>query len=178
MNKYIIGILTFAAGAAVGSVVTWQLLKNKYEQIAQEEIDSVKEVFSKRAEKEKEENEVEKNDVAETRPNLDKPDLSEYASILEENNYAEEPHMPEDVPYFIPVDDYGEFDDYETHLLTAYIDGTLLDDNDEIIDNPDDLVGEHTIFSAYQNKEEDTIYVRNDQKKCDYEILLIDEVYM
>lgn len=175
MNKYIIGILTFAAGAAVGSVVTWQLVKNKYEQIAQEEIDSVKEVFSKRSEKEKD---VEKINVDKTHPNLDKPDLSEYASILENNNYTEEPHIPEDAPYFITADEYGEFDDYGALLLTAFVDGTLVDDNDEIVDNPDEIVGEHTIFSAYQNKEEDTIYVRNDQKKCDYEILLLDEVYM
>lgn len=35
-------LLAFIAGAGIGSVCTWQLLKRKYEQIAQEEIDSVK----------------------------------------------------------------------------------------------------------------------------------------
>ena len=44
-------IFTFALGVAVGSVTTWKLIKTKYEQIAQEEIDSVKEVYSKRKEK-------------------------------------------------------------------------------------------------------------------------------
>ena len=34
--------LAFIAGAGIGSVCTWQLLKRKYELIAQEEIDSVK----------------------------------------------------------------------------------------------------------------------------------------
>ena len=42
MNK----IFIFTLGAAVGSVVTWKLVKDKYARIAQEEIDSVKEVFS------------------------------------------------------------------------------------------------------------------------------------
>ena len=37
--------LAFIAGAGIGSVCTWQLLKRKYELIAQEEIDSVKEKF-------------------------------------------------------------------------------------------------------------------------------------
>ena len=37
-------LLAFIAGAGIGSVCTWQLLKRKYEQIAQEEIDSVKAV--------------------------------------------------------------------------------------------------------------------------------------
>ena len=45
MNKTVIGIISFAAGAAIGSVATWMLVKNKYEQIAQEEIEEVREVY-------------------------------------------------------------------------------------------------------------------------------------
>ena len=41
MNKTVIGIISFAAGAAIGSVATWMLVKNKYEQIAQEEIENL-----------------------------------------------------------------------------------------------------------------------------------------
>ena len=37
-------ILIFSVGAAIGSVITWKLVKTKYERIAQEEIDSGKEV--------------------------------------------------------------------------------------------------------------------------------------
>ena len=48
MNNKFTNFIMFTAGAAVGSVVTWKLLKTKYERLAQEEIDSVKEVFSKR----------------------------------------------------------------------------------------------------------------------------------
>ncbi len=40
--------MLFIAGAGGGSVCTWQLLKWKYEQIAQEEIDSVKGLMSKK----------------------------------------------------------------------------------------------------------------------------------
>lgn len=36
--------LAFIIGTVTGSVVTWYLLKDKYEALAQEEIDSVKEV--------------------------------------------------------------------------------------------------------------------------------------
>lgn len=173
MNKYTVGLLAFVAGAAAGSVVTWQLLKTKYEQIAQEEIDSVKETFSRRAKKE-EEQVYETEEVAFVD---DKPSLEEYASIVTENKYVKEVSKdPSEGPYFITVDEYGEFDDYEVFLLTAYRDGTLVDDNDEVIDDPEGLVGEHTIFDAYQ-QEGDCVYVRNDEKKSDYEILLVDEVY-
>ena len=44
MNKTVIGIISFAAGAAIGSVATWMLVKNKYEQIAQEEIEEVSDI--------------------------------------------------------------------------------------------------------------------------------------
>lgn len=39
-------IFLFAVGAAIGSAVTWKLVKTKYEQIAQEEIDSVKDEYA------------------------------------------------------------------------------------------------------------------------------------
>ena len=46
MNKGFI-FLAFVLGAAGGSFATYKLLKNKYEEIAQEEIDSVTDVYSK-----------------------------------------------------------------------------------------------------------------------------------
>lgn len=46
MNYKFINLYMFAAGAVIGSAVTWKLVKNKYEQIAQEEIDSVKQAFT------------------------------------------------------------------------------------------------------------------------------------
>ena len=45
--------LAFIAGAGIGSVCTWQLLKRKYELIAQEEIDSVKVAYAERESVEK-----------------------------------------------------------------------------------------------------------------------------
>ena len=46
MNSKITNVLFFAAGAAIGSVATWKILKNRYERIVQEEIDSVKNAFN------------------------------------------------------------------------------------------------------------------------------------
>ena len=47
--------MLFIAGAGIGSVCTWQLLKRKYELIAQEEIDSVKAAYAERESVEKRE---------------------------------------------------------------------------------------------------------------------------
>ena len=47
MNK-IVPVITFIAGAALGAVATWQFTKKQYEQRVQEEVESVKKVFSER----------------------------------------------------------------------------------------------------------------------------------
>ena len=48
MNDTLNKVFIFAAGAIIGSVVTWKIVKTKYEQIANEEIESVKERFRNR----------------------------------------------------------------------------------------------------------------------------------
>lgn len=47
MNKGVFGFLTFAAGGAAGFFVANKLMKQKYEQLVQDEIDSVKAAFRK-----------------------------------------------------------------------------------------------------------------------------------
>ena len=46
-RKTLVKAFIFVAGAAIGSAVTWKVVKNKYEQITQEEIKSVKEEYSR-----------------------------------------------------------------------------------------------------------------------------------
>ena len=46
MNRdMLIKAFIFTAGAAIGSVVTWKVIKTKYEQISNEEIESVREEY-------------------------------------------------------------------------------------------------------------------------------------
>ena len=177
MKNGIFNILIFAAGAAIGSAVTWKMLKTKYEQIAQEEIDSVKEVFSRR-----------ENDVKiEIKPSSDskpivkeKPDLAEYAKMLKELKYASDEVENEEKggndpaydPYVISPDEFGEIDDYETVSLSYYEDGVLADDWDNEIEDVESLVGEESL-SHFGEYEEDCVYVRNDRYKTDYEILMV-----
>ena len=47
MNSKLLSFLAFVMGASVGSLVTWKFVEKKYKQIAQEEIDSVKETYAK-----------------------------------------------------------------------------------------------------------------------------------
>lgn len=47
MKKTLINVLLVAAGAAIGSLVTWKFVETKYARISQEEIDSVKEEYGR-----------------------------------------------------------------------------------------------------------------------------------
>jgi hypothetical protein len=200
MNNKIIFSLSFVAGAAIGSLATWHMLKTKYEDLAQEEIDSVKEVFAKR-EQERMDDTVKKT-VAEGFKNVshEKPDLKEYVDRLKQHGYIRESELePEEVvtlqrtkrsgrypfgssndsnsvqtpPYIIAPEQFGEDDDYERISLTYYANGVLVDDIDEVLNDEDveASVGLESLnhFGEY---EEDSVYVRNDSRKCDYEILL------
>ncbi len=184
MNKTI-NFMTFVLGVAVGSVVTWRYVEKKYEQIAQDEIDSVKEVFSKRETEFTEDTEVQiKADNAKK-----KPSVIEYAAWLRKRGYTnysdmvdekpeevkEEP-MSVDKPYVIAPEEFGELDDYETISLIYYADQILADDNDVIVDDIEDVVGFDSL-NSFGEYEDDSVFVRNDRLKCDYEILLDQRKY-
>ena len=80
MNSKLIGFMMFVLGAAVGSAVTLKYVREKYEQIAQEEIDSVKEAFSKRESEDQENRPAEKTQVRiRAEQAKDKPSVAEYA---------------------------------------------------------------------------------------------------
>lgn len=187
MNKAM-PLVTFAIGAAISSAVTWYFAKTKYEQIAQEEIDSVKDVFSKKHgdESNKHNTRISNDDhisekkAAQAR---EKPDIIEYATVLKSEGYTNysnmEPSMPEveteksmntENPYVISPDEFDEMDDYETISLTYYADNILADDMDELVEDANNVVGAD-FASHFGEYEDDSVFVRNDRLKADYEIL-------
>lgn len=181
------GFVMFVLGAAVGSVATWQYAKKKYEQIAQEEIDSVKEIFSRRESAVDVEIVTPEPQTAKVGKPEEKPDISEYAARLEREGYTnysnasagekkEEQETMEMKPYVISPDEFGEFEDYERISLSYYADHILADEDDEKVEDVDNVVGLESLahFGEY---EDDSVFVRNDRLKCDYEILLDQRTY-
>lgn len=177
MNNKLINVLAFTIGAAIGSVVTWKIVKTKYEQIANDEIESVKEVFSKREVK-SEKNEPKKFVQEESKPSTnEKPDLKNYAEMVGVLGYSkneekgDEDSMKKRKPYVITPEEFGEADGYGTESLNYYADGVLTDDWDNVIEDVDYIVGEESLthFGEY---EDDSVFVRNDELEMEYEILL------
>lgn len=197
MNSTLKGVLIFVLGAAAGSLATWKLIEKKYKDIAQEEIDSVKDTFSKMKKNEYPDKledypdfeEFDDSDDVEEEPKPEqkidrnnKPDIVEYAKILSEasyTNYAERQDKKEkkgvepvedERPYVISPDEFGEKDGYENVTLTYYADGVLTDYFDNVINNVDEVVGFDSLdhFGEY---EDDVVFVRNEKMETDYEIL-------
>ena len=194
MSK-ITNVFIFASGLAIGSVVTWKLLDAKYEQLIQDEIESMKDMFEKKYS----DNQATDEEVideptiseAEGREAADsakeKPSIIEYASVLQKSGYTdysgvskkEEPDTKinnTDAPYVIAPEEFGEFEEYAQIGLTYYSDGVLTDDNNDIIEDVDNVVGLESL-SHFGEYEDDSVHVRNDRLKCDYEILQVSETY-
>jgi hypothetical protein len=70
-------------------------------------------------------------------------------------------------PYLIDSNDFGEYDEYEQIYLTYFADGVLTDEQYEIIENPEELVGDFkSLFGTHDN----VICIRCDERCADYEI--------
>ena len=164
------GFAMFLAGATVGAAATWLCLRRYYEQIAQEEIDSVKAAFAERK--------PVNTNIAKL-----KPDLVNYAAKLQEEGYTnytehskknteekKDDPMPNE-PYVISPDNYGENDNYTQISLVYYAgDGVLADDEDEVVEDIEATVGED-FAEHFGEYEDDSVFIRNDRLRCDYEIL-------
>lgn len=176
---------TFLAGAVVGGFAAWKYAKKKYEQIAQEEIDSVKEVFAKNKAKEEtpfvrdwsaledDNEEVEKT----AEPLGSDKTVTAYKNLMHDMGYSKNsPEVTYDRPYVIHPSNFGEFEDYATCTLFYTEDGVLLDDRYERVDDPDFTVGMESI-DHIGDYEDDCVHVRNDSLQSDYEILVEARTY-
>jgi hypothetical protein len=173
-------IIAFIAGATLGSLATFMVVKKKYEQIAQEEIDSVKAVYSKKKSKENIDEEqgiqVDEKEVEGYEDIIESSGYSKYSDISKNKTKAK--HEDVERPYIIRPEEFGDIDGYELISLTHYSDGVLTDDDDQRMTDEEvgEVVGadyaEH--FGEY---EDDSVFVRNDKLKCDYEILLDQRKY-
>ena len=169
-------ILIFSIGAAIGAAVTWKTLITKYEQIAQEEIESMKEYYSKSSDA-KPDSDISEDSIPEEEAidigDNKKPDLASYADIIKKEyyNYSDSnSHVNteevEDVKNpnirIISPEEFGEEDGYRTLSFTYYADEVLTNEANEVVENVDDIVGSESLthFGEY---EDDSVFVRNDE---------------
>lgn len=194
-------VLIFVTGAAVGAIASWQFLKTKYEQQVQAEVESVKQELgyfdrsetTEVAEPEDEEvgaddhkyvsakdemkRIIEENGYADESAGVDYNAYSKKEKAVKkvEEEGAEEDMAAEDKPYVISPEEFGE-NGYKTVSLTYYEDDVLTDERGKIIKDVDTVVGKDSL-STFGQYEDDSVFVRNDKHKTDYEILADERCY-
>ena len=169
-------LVSFVMGGGIASLITWKICEKKYKDIADEEIESVKKAFSKNIQvvvKDKEEKDIPKSKTNEYEELVNKKYryASKYESALNELKSSAEKEDDTMAPYIITPDEYGELPDYERVNLIYYVeDGVVATETDEVIDDPDDIIGLDSL-DHFGEDTEDCIFVRNEKLKTDYEIL-------
>jgi hypothetical protein len=186
MNSKFINVLFFAAGAVIGSAVTWKVVKTQYEKIVQEELDSIREAFAGNEPDVAQEHTEDSDDEDQRRTSrqinwdeledLDEEEdeeiLEEYARLADVYKNDEEggaKSMPKR-PYVISPYDFGEIDEYKQFELTYYADGILEDEDYEIVTDVDELIGEDSL-NTFGEYEDDAVFVRNENLNADFQIL-------
>lgn len=203
MNRSVLNkVFWFAVGASVGSFVTWKVMNEAFKQAADQEIESMREHYIEKYEKEhpqltfdhkilteEEYAQIEDDDyvpltaddcIIVEDPTMLK-DYDEKVVELGYKNYAEvsktnkeEKDMSE--PYVIAPEDFGEYKDYKCETLRYFVGDIVTDMDLNRIDDYDALIG----FNApchIGDYECDAVHIRNDSLKTDFELLLDDRSY-
>ena len=175
-------IFSFVAGVAIGVIAGFKLSETKYQAKIQEEIASVKEAFRNR-----------KVDISKFAPKVERePERKEVRKVPYSTMYKESSKQSEEErvivetkigeakkgPYVISPDEFGEDQEYEQISLIYYADNTLADDEDMVMDEEEieRTVGMDSL-TRFGEYEPDSVFVRNDELKTEYEILLDQRPY-
>lgn len=184
--------LAFLTGGVIGGASVWYVVKERYAELSEQDIASAKNAFHARekalmdriaALEERLSGEDDKEaetpqTVLAANKNQEKGEITEYAQRVQAaKNYTKysqtvvpkpEPHTVE-APYVISPDEFGELNGYAQISLTYFDDGILADEKGVIVDDPEEIVGD--ALDHFGEYEEDSVFVRSDPKRCDYEIL-------
>lgn len=177
-------VIAFVLGGTVGSLITWKLLEKKYKQIADEEINAVREHYRGR-EKLAEQLDTADNITYRSTTGSDgiiEEEKTNYNKLVTDLGYVSDDatlivdHGEEGVaPYVISPEEYGDMPGYDTESWAYYADGIVANDDYEIMDDLENIIGDGLMhFGEY---EDDSVCVRNENLKCDYEILKHDKTF-
>lgn len=149
-------LFVFISGAILGSAITYRVMKSHYEPEYEDDFE---------------------DDLPEE---IEEPDPKEtMKQIVDENGYTQyttkedrkEVEEDMDKPYVISPEEFSD-SEYNTESLTYWDDGVVTNDEDIMLsdDEIEELIGKDSLnhFGEY---EDDSVFVRNDRLRTDYEIL-------
>ena len=175
------GLCIFAAGALAGAAVAARVVRDKYQQEAEEEIAEMRNYYRELRKNVKTPNEdaivEEEKEVKEesTKNEYDEivkgyTNYTQYNDIeTRENKKEEKEERTNYEPFIIDVEEFGEDPTYDTATLTYYKDKVLTNDLDDVIDYS--VAGEENLKIFDEHPDCKAIYVRDDIYMVDYEII-------
>lgn len=184
-------IIAFILGAAAGVASSMFYFKTKYEQKADAEIQEIRDLYAKKTEPEEK-----KEDAPVTSHQLTKADdlhvtarhVSEYTKYIPktETDQSDQTEEPKDGiyvekvdfapmknpnpprPYLIDSSDYGQDDNFDPLCWDWYTDGVLANENDEIVDNIQEWIGDG--LKVFAESGDNLFWVRNEKYGVDIEV--------
>lgn len=180
------GLCIFAAGALAGAAVAARVVREKYQQEAEEEIAEMREYYRElrknaktpnedkmleEDENNKEEKEVEEENSKNEYDEIVKgyTNYTQYNDTDIKENKEEKEERTNYEPFIIDVEEFGEDPTYDTATLTYYKDKVLTNDLDDVIDYS--VAGEENLKIFDEHPDCKAIYVRDDIYMVDYEII-------
>lgn len=159
--------LMLLAGVGIGVGVSWVYHKNKYEQLVEEELESVRE-HSRKYTKEDYDKANRKEDASRQPISKDEA-IKNYNEVIKDNAYS---HEPEKDIFIVTPDDFSTIPGYDADSLNYHTNDIISNDDEEEVD-VEDLLGMTAleIKDHFGQYEEDAVYIRNTLLHTDYEIL-------
>lgn len=196
MNKT---FFAFGAGLAVGIGATYFYLKQKYEEKLSEQIQEVRKHYQEKQEKpkskeEKDEKFARRFEEAEERGK----DRIAYESIAKRYQGSDKMHIlgfdkspvdpaerespPEDEPeeeiFTVTEEEMETYDNFEDINLTYYAeDDILCDDQEQVIEDPEAIIGDALTKFGVRSRYPDTVYVINKRVRAIFEVLMVEGSY-
>ena len=174
--------LAFIAGVGVGIAIAWTYNKNKYEDMVQEEVESLRDMKKKKEEPIKE-SEKEGLDTAEEiyEEHLAK---EEAKKIINYNNYSKIEDEEDNCGaiareriknpiHVITPEEFASEVGYDTDTFYIFENDIVANDNNEEIKNVEEMFAltVQEIRGQFGIYEDDSVYVRDEKLQMDYEIL-------
>lgn len=181
-------ILTFIAGLAIGVGVTYVIQKNRYEEMVKEEIDDLRDHMKEKKTKVS----SEYGDTCDDKKETEECDFNEerlkreveYEHELKKHNYTSNDDSETEkfnAPYVVTPEEFASLSGWEVISYNYYDDDIIANDDNEELDeeNISWTLGMSTeeVQAQFGIYEDDSVYVRNEQLKTDFEILRQNENY-
>ena len=190
MKETLIRIAIFSIGVGIGVAASMTYFDKKYQRLADEEIESCRQAFSKPKVVIVKDDKVEEAKVVEGETTVSSimPNVYSSSVQLETKAYsdyyapkkvdeAQTLSPKEDEPFDISVEEYEEDTEFAKVTLNLYLeDGALVYEESEDLTDEESTVGQENL-DDFARSSFSSAYFRNPKNNIDYEVIKVDGSY-